>query len=173
MPNLLKILIFSLGAFLLSSCGGNADNLTDGDKAPDFTAQDAFSKEYTLSSYTGVSPVVLYFYPKAKTAGCTKEACGIRDSWSKFKENNIVVLGVSVDSKEKIKEFIDEHNLNFPLLSDEDKRISKKYGVLNNVGLASRVTFIIDKEGKINHIIRDVDVDTHAEQVYDLASKLL
>jgi len=163
----------SIAALILSSCGGNAENLNIGDQAPDFTAQDAYSKNYRLSSYAGVSPVVLYFYPKANTAGCTKEACGIRDSWSKFKENNIVVLGVSVDSKEDIKEFIDDHNLNFPLLSDADKSISAKYGVLNKLGLANRVTFIIDKKGNIKQIIRNVDVEIHADQVYDIASKLL
>lgn len=173
MIRFIKYFLFSFVSLILAACGGNAKNITEGDKAPDFTAQDAYSKNYTLSSYAGVSPVVLYFYPKANTAGCTKEACGIRDSWSKFKESNIAVLGVSVDSKESIKDFIDDHNLNFPLLSDEDKSISKKYGVLNNIGLASRVTFIIDKEGKINHIIRDVDVETHAEQVYKIASELL
>ena len=77
--------------------------LKTGDKAPDFTLQDAFGKSYQLSSYKGKTPVIVYFYPKAGTSGCTKEACGIRDDWSKFKQNNIPVLGISTDDKPAIK----------------------------------------------------------------------
>lgn len=164
--------IFLITSMILISCGGNAENLKESDLAPDFTLQDSDGNTYTLSSYKGISPVVIYFYPKAGTPGCTKQACGIRDSWSKFSENGIVVLGISVDSKEDIKEFIKENNLNFPLLSDENKEVSKSYGVLNNLGLSSRITFVIDKEGRIAHIIRDVDVSKHAEQVFDIAMKL-
>ncbi|MCU7490575.1 MAG: peroxiredoxin [Ignavibacteria bacterium] len=147
--------------------------LKEGDKAPDFTLKDAYGKSYTLSSFRDKSPVVLYFYPKAGTTGCTKEACGIRDDMSKFRKNNITVLGVSVDSKEAIKKFIDDYHLNFPLLSDKDKNISRDYGVLNKLGVDNRITFIIDKKGIISSIIRDVDVTTHSEQAYNLASKLL
>lgn len=164
--------IFLITSMIFISCGGNAENLKESDLAPDFTLQDSDGITYTLSSYKGISPVVIYFYPKAGTPGCTKQACGIRDSWSKFSENGIVVLGISVDTKEDIKEFIKENNLNFPLLSDENKEVSKSYGVLNNLGLSSRITFIIDKEGRIAHIIRDVDVSKHAEQVFDIAIKL-
>ena len=128
---------------------------------------------YTLSDFKGKSPVVIYFYPKADTSGCTTQACGIRDQYSDFKENGIVVLGISVDSKDEIKEFVKDNNLNFPLLSDEEKEVAKKYDVLNNVGLASRVTFILDKEGKIVNIMRNVDVDSHANQVFEFAKKLI
>jgi peroxiredoxin Q/BCP len=164
-----RFLILSVVAL---SCGGNAQNLKEGDVAPDFTLPDAFGNNYTLSAFQGKSPVVIYFYPAANTAGCTKQACGIRDSWSRFRDKNIIVLGVSVDSREKIKKFIQDYNLNFPLLSDEDKSVSRTYGVLNNFGIDSRITFIINKEGKIYTIIRDVDVETHADQVYEIASKL-
>jgi peroxiredoxin Q/BCP len=157
---------------LFSACGGNAENLKENDYAPDFTLTDADGNSYTLSSYKGISPVVIYFYPKAGTPGCTKQACGIRDNWSKFSENGIVVLGISVDSKEDIKEFMLENNLNFPLLSDSNKEVSRTYGVLNNLGLASRITFVVDKEGRIAKIIRDVDVQKHADQVFDIAMKL-
>ncbi|MGE5402715.1 MAG: peroxiredoxin [Ignavibacteriales bacterium] len=162
-----------LGGLLFSVFGGNAQDLKEGQKAPDFTLPDAYGKTYTLSSYQGKSPVIVYFYPKAGTPGCTKEACGIRDNLSKFREKHIPVLGVSVDSKEKIKEFIDEYKLNFPLLSDENKATAKAYGVLNKLGMANRITFIVDKNGKISNIIRNVDVNTHSEEVYKLASKLL
>lgn len=157
----------------LFGCGGNADNLKINDPAPDFTLQDAYGNEYTLSSYRGVSPVVVYFYPKAGTSGCTTQACGIRDEYDKFENNNIVVLGVSVDPPAALKEFETKYELNFPLLSDQQKAAAKKYGVLNDLGLTSRITFIIDKEGKIVEIMRDVDVDTHADQVYKIASKYL
>lgn len=171
MKNFLVLIVFSI-SLLLTACGGNAENLKISDSAPDFTLQDSEGNSYTLSSYKGVSPVVIYFYPKAGTPGCTKQACGIRDNWSKFSDNGIVVLGISVDSKADIKEFIQENNLNFPLLSDENKEVSKTYGVLNNLGLANRITFVVDKEGKIAEIIREVDVQKHAEQVFDIAMKL-
>ena len=156
----------------MQSCGGNAENLSVGNPAPDFTLQDSDGNSYSLSSYKEKNPVIIYFYPKAGTPGCTKQACGIRDSFSKFKENDIVVLGISVDSKESIKEFIKDNNLNFPLLSDENKEVSKAYGVLNNIGVDSRITFIVDKQGNIANILRDVDVETHANDVFDLAVKL-
>jgi len=169
---LLILSIASLTSFLFHSCGGNAENLSVGYQAPDFSLQDAYGKTFNLSDYKRISPVVIYFYPKANTPGCTTEACGIRDSFSKFKENNIVVLGISVDSKESLKEFIDDHSLNFPLLSDSNKNVCKAYGVLNNIGIASRITFIVDKNGNIANILRDVDVSTHADDVYKIAVKL-
>jgi peroxiredoxin Q/BCP len=159
-------------SIFITFCGGNADNLKVGMTAPNFTLQDSFGNSYTLTDYKDKNPVVVYFYPKANTPGCTTEACGIRDSWDKFKENGIVVLGVSVDSKEAIKNFINDHNLNFPLLSDASKQVSKEYGVLNKLGIDSRITFIVDKNGNISDIIRNVDVATHADDVFKLAMKL-
>jgi thioredoxin-dependent peroxiredoxin len=170
--NFLLIALFIASFTVLQSCGGNAENLSVGNPAPDFTLQDSDGNSYSLSSYTEKYPVIIYFYPKAGTPGCTKQACGIRDSFSKFKENDIVVLGISVDSKDSIKEFIKDNNLNFPLLSDENKEVSKAYGVLNNIGVDSRITFIVNKQGNIANILRDVDVETHANDVFNLAVKL-
>jgi peroxiredoxin Q/BCP len=170
--NFLLIALFIASFTVLQSCGGNAENLSVGNLAPDFTLQDSDGNSYSLSSYKEKNPVIIYFYPKAGTPGCTKQACGIRDSFGKFKENDIVVLGISVDSKESIKEFIKDNNLNFPLLSDENKEVSKAYGVLNNIGVDSRITFIVDKQGNIANILRDVDVETHANDVFNLAVKL-
>lgn len=167
--NIITLIVLTISIY---SCGGNAENLKINDKAPDFTLNDSDGNEYTLSSFQNQTPVVIYFYPKAGTPGCTKQACAIRDSWSEFKDNGISVLGISVDSKESIKEFIDENNLNFPLLSDYSKEVSKKYGVLNNIGLSNRISFVIDKEGKIAKIIRDVDVSTHAQDVLEFAKSL-
>lgn len=170
--NLLFIVLLILSFAVIQNCGGNADNLVVGNPAPDFTLQDSEGNNYSLSNYKEKNPVIIYFYPKAGTPGCTKQACGIRDSFSKFKENEIVVLGISVDSKESIKDFINDNELNFPLLSDEEKDVSKAYGVLNNIGLDSRITFIVDKQGNIAEILRDVDVETHADDVFDIAVKL-
>jgi len=171
--NIFLVTIILITSFmLLQSCGGNADNLSVGSSAPDFTLPDSDGNNFSLSSYKDKNPVVIYFYPKANTPGCTTQACGIRDSFSKFNENNIVVLGISVDSKESIKEFIKDHNLNFPLLSDEKKEVSKAFGVLNNIGVDSRITFIIDKQGNIANILRDVDVETHADDVFNIAVAL-
>jgi len=172
MKNLLRSFSLITLLIILFSCGGNPDKLKIGEMAPDFNLEDAYGNAYQLSSYRKVSPVVIYFYPKANTPGCTTEACGIRDDFTKFIKNNIVVLGISVDSKDAIKEFIDDYNLNFPLLSDKDKSVSEKYGTLNNFGFANRMTFIVNKSGKIAEIIKNVDVETHSEQVFKLAFKL-
>lgn len=167
------VLVLIITTILLLSCGGTADNFSVGDDAPNFTLEDAENNSYTLSDYKEISPVIIYFYPKANTPGCTKQACGIRDDLSKFKENGIPIFGISVDSKEDIQEFINDYELNFPLLSDNTKEVSKSYGVLNNIGVSSRLTFIIDKNGKLAEIIRDVDVETHSDQIFEMAKKLL
>ena len=143
-----------------------------GEKAPDFTLQDAYGKSYQLSSYKGKSPVIVYFYPKAGTSGCTKEACGIRDDWSKFKQNNIPVLGISTDDKPAIKKFIDDYNLNFPLLSDKDKKVSKEYGVVGMFGMDKRITFIVDKNSKIADVMEVKDIANHSKTVLEKAIAL-
>jgi peroxiredoxin Q/BCP len=148
------------------------EELKVGMTAPNFTLHDAFGKSYKLSSFKGKMPVVVYFYPKAGTSGCTKQACGIRDDWSSFKKNKVQVLGISIDQKEDIKKFIDDYKLNFPLLSDADQKVSKDYGVLNEHGYDNRITFIVDKKGKIAEIINVKDIDGHAAKVLDIASKL-
>ena len=171
MKKLFVIVILTL-AFVSSSSILAQDKLKVGDKAPNFTLKDVHGKNYTLDLLCKKSPVVVYFYPKAGTPGCTTEACGIRDDWSKFKENNILVLGVSVDGTKAIKEFIDNNHLNFPLLSDAIKKVSKEYGVLMNNGMDKRVTFIVDKSGKIKDIIDVKDIPGHAKKVFEIAYKL-
>jgi peroxiredoxin Q/BCP len=143
-----------------------------GDKAPGFSLQDANGKSYSLADYKGKSPVIVYFYPKAGTTGCTKEACGIRDNWSKFSQNGIPVLGISVDDKKDIKKFVDDYNLNFPLLSDNDKTVSKKYGVVGISGYDRRITFIVDKNSKIADIVEVKDIANHANMIFDKALAL-
>ena len=165
-----------MALFVLSLLGisiaQTSTKLIEGMKAPDFTLQNYQSKSFKLSSFKGKSPVVIYFYPKAGTPGCTKQACGIRDDLNKFKDKNIIVLGISIDSKHDIKRFIHENNLNFPLLSDNKKLVAEKYGVLRDDGKAKRITFIINKEGKIEKIMEVNDVSTHSHDVFEIASKL-
>lgn len=171
----MKKLFMILTAFALSVFGLFAQQTTKlktGDNAPDFTLNDVYGNSYKLSSYKGKSPVVVYFYPKANTAGCTIQACGIRDDWSQFKEKNIPVFGISVDDKAAIKKFIDDYNLNFPLLSDQDKKVSKAYDVLNSSGTDKRITFIVDKQGKIADVIPVSDVKGHSKEVYKKAVAL-
>ena len=171
---MLKIIsIFAMVVAIIYVIFAQTDmKLKAGDKAPDFTLQDAFGKSYKLSSYKGKSPVIVYFYPKAGTSGCTKEACGIRDDWSKFKQNNIPVLGISTDDKPAIKKFIDDYKLNFPLLSDADKKVSKEYGVVGMLGYDKRVTFIIDKNSKIADVMEVKDIANHSKTVLEKAIAL-
>lgn len=164
----LLFLFFYLSAISFAQ----SSTLKAGDTAPDFTLKDAYDNSYTLSDFRNESPVVVYFYPKANTAGCTKEACGIRDNMTKLEKNNIKVLGISTDSQKEIKRFIDDYGLNFPLLSDYEKNVTKKYGVLSDNGVAKRVTFIIDKKGKIAKVFKVTDISSHADEVFEEANRL-
>lgn len=141
-----------------------------GDAAPDFNLIDQNGKEHKLSDYFG-EKIVVYFYPKDDTPGCTKEACSIRDNFTQFKENNIIVFGISYDSPRSHKKFAEKYNLPFILLSDSAKSVARLY---NSKGLfmAKRNTFLIDKEGKILKIYKKVDVSTHTESILNDFSKL-
>ena len=125
-----------------------------GDQAPDFTAKAVGlngKDSLTLSEYHG-KIVVLYFYPKAFTPGCTKEACSFRDIYADFQSKNVEVIGVSVDDQSKQQSFINKYQLPFPLISDVDKEVSKKYVGLGIGGYSNRVTFLIDPKGIVRHI---------------------
>ncbi len=148
-------------------------DLKVGMTAPNFTLQDVYGHSYTLSQFKGKVPVIVYFYPKAGTPGCTKEACGIRDDWGKFQKSKIQVFGISVDTKPEIRKFIHDYHLNFPLLSDASHKVSNMYGVYSKNGYDQRVTFIVNKEGKIADIIHVMNIDKHAAEVYKLAKKLM
>jgi len=169
-----KTLVIALFAICLIgvSVAQTTMKLREGMKAPNFILQNHQSKFFKLSSFKGKSPVIIYFYPKAGTPGCTKQACGIRDDLNKFKDKNIVVLGISIDSKKDIKRFVRENNINFPLLSDNNKIVTAKYGVLRDDGKAKRVTFIVDKKGIIVKIIEVSDVSAHSHNVFEIASQL-
>lgn len=144
--------------------------LKEGKKAPDFTAIDQDGKKVKLSSFRDDKNVVLYFYPKDMTPGCTTQACDFRDQQKKFK--NTVILGVSIDSAERHQKFIAKYDLPFTLIADIDKKVVEKYGVWQEKKLYGktfmgivRTTFIIDKAGTIQKIFPKVKVKTHIEEV--------
>lgn len=124
-----------------------------GDKAPDFTLPSQMGDNVTLSEYLGKKNIVLYFYPKDETPGCTAEACSFRDSYQELASLGAEVLGVSGQSIESHKSFATHYGLPFILLSDEDNKVRKLYGVPSTMGfLPGRVTYIIDKQGIVRHI---------------------
>jgi len=137
--------------------------LAVGVKAPDFTVKDTYGNVVTLSTYLG-KPIVMYFYPKDDTPGCTKEACSFRDSYAEYQNKNIVVLGVSTDNEASHQEFTAKFNLPFPLLADSDRTLVKAYDV-DGGGYAKRVTYVIDASGKISHVYTSIKTDTHATDI--------
>jgi peroxiredoxin Q/BCP len=145
--------------------------IAEGKKAPDFTLASSAGGNVTLKDLRG-KPVVLYFYPKDDTPGCTREACAFRDAQAALKKRGAVVLGVSGDSLESHDQFKAKYKLNFPLLSDPDKAVAKKYGAWGekvlygrkSVGMI-RSTFVIDAEGVVRKVFPRVKVDGHADQV--------
>ena len=146
----------------------NMNALSVGDKAPDFSLRDQDGNIRTLSEFRG-SCVVLYFYPKDDTPGCTKEACGLRDSFDDFKKQGIAILGINYDSPKTHKAFKAKYHLPFILLSDAKKSVAKKYGAKSWLPLMpSRMTFVIDPDGIICAILPKVDVATHAAKVLAL-----
>jgi peroxiredoxin Q/BCP len=127
--------------------------LTLGDKAPQFTLSTADGRQVSLSDYRGRQPVVVYFYPKDDTPGCTAEACAFRDQYEDFKQAGAEVIGISSDAPEAHARFASKHRLPFLLLSDRDGAVRKAYGVPATLGLLpGRVTFVVDREGIIRHL---------------------
>jgi len=152
--------------------------IEEGKPAPAFTLEDAHGKRVSLSDFSG-KHVILYFYPKDDTPGCTKEACGFRDDWKTLQKLGAVVIGVSPDGGAAHQKFIAKYKLPFPLLSDPDKKVMTKYGAWGEkvlygkktVGMI-RSTFVIDGEGVVRKVFPRVKVDGHAEQVQEAVSKL-
>jgi thioredoxin-dependent peroxiredoxin len=147
-----------------------AELLKEGEMAPPFTTQMVTGDNVApvaLADFRG-RKVVLYFYPKDETSGCTKEACAFRDGYSRYTNAGLVVLGCSVDSADEHKQFISKNSLQFPLLVDSDKKIAKAYGAANGIpilGLDRRITYIIDENGKILKVYPSVDPSAHATQI--------
>ena len=151
--------------------------LKPGDPAPDFHATTTDGKPVSLQDYRG-KMLVMYFYPKDDTPGCTKQACSLRDHEAEIKAKGAAVLGVSTQGEESHQKFTKKYNLNFPLLADTEGKVGRAYGTLGGgglvsklksaAGMADRVTFIIDENGRIAHVIAKPDVANHAEEVLAL-----
>jgi peroxiredoxin Q/BCP len=145
--------------------------LKAGDKAPDFLATRDDGEKVSLKDFRG-KKVILYFYPKDDTPGCTREACDFRDSITRFKKKDVVVLGISPDSIESHKKFKTKFDLPFPLLADEDHKIAEAYGAWGEKSMYGkkfmgiiRSTFLIDEKGKIAEVFEKVNVDGHVDQL--------
>lgn len=143
-----------------------------GNLAPAFTLKNQAGEDISLKDFKGKKNVVIYFYPKASTPGCTTQACGLRDTKAELEKLDTVVLGISPDSPSKLQKFIDKYELNFDLLSDEDHAVAEKYGVWGMkkfmgrefVGIL-RTSFFIDKNGKLRYIMSKVNTKTHDQEV--------
>ena len=149
-----------------------------GKKAPAFSLKDQDSKRHSLADYAG-RPVVLFFYPKDDTSGCTKEACGFRDHLPQFKPSRAAVFGVSILDEASKAKFAAKHDLNFPLLADADHALAEKYGVWQEKSLYGRkymgialTTYLIDGNGKVAKRWDNVKVDAHAEDVLEAIGEL-
>ncbi|MGN6398782.1 MAG: thioredoxin-dependent thiol peroxidase [Mucilaginibacter sp.] len=148
--------------------------LKEGDKAPDFTSKDQNGKTVSLADFKGKN-IILYFYPKDDTPGCTAEACSFRDNYQSLQGNGFEVIGVSTDSEKSHKKFETKYSLPFPLIADEDKSINEAYGVWVEKNMygrkymgTARKTFLIGPDGIIKKIIEKVDTQNASKQVLDL-----
>jgi len=160
----------ALAAVVLKPRIARAELLKEGQLAPDFSTEMVAGdtiKPVKLSDFRG-KRVVLYFYPKDFTSGCTKEACAFRDGITRFEQVGAVVLGCSIDSSDSHREFIKKYGLPFPLLLDHGKSIARAYGAANGIpilGLDSRITYVIDTDGKILKVYPKVDPSTHPDEI--------
>ena len=148
-----------------------------GDIVEDFTLPDQNGTPVTLSQFAG-SPVVLFFYPRADTPGCTIEACGFRDHFAKLKKAGVIVLGISRDSVRAQKKFADKYDLNYPLLADSEMELIKRFDLLRNKTMygkpvtgVDRTTFLIGPDRKLVHVFQNVKPEGHAEEVLELLKK--
>lgn len=148
-------------------------SLNVGDKAPNFSLPSTDGKEISLKDLKG-KKIVLYFYPKDDTSGCTKEACSFTENLARVRKKGAVIFGVSADSIKAHQKFTEKYSLGFPLLSDESKEMIKAYGVWKEKSMygrkymgIERTTFIIDEQGKITHIFPKVKVEGHTEEVLE------
>lgn len=167
---IIVLLVLAVVAFVAyQALSVAADVPKAGSPAPDFNLPDAKGKTHSLADYAG-KWLVLYFYPKDDTPGCTKEACSFRDDLFQLEKLGAKVVGVSVDDTESHAEFAKKYNLPFPLLSDKDGKVADRYGALMNLGVirkAKRYTFLIDPQGKIAKVYLSVDTSRHSQEIID------
>lgn len=145
-----------------------------GDKAPLVEGKDQDGKTWKLSDHLGKEVVLVYFYPRDDTPGCTKQACGLRDRMGDLKKDKVAVIGVSFDSSESHQKFIAKHSLNFPLLADTDGKIADAFGVRREPGknMARRASFLIGLDGKIAHVTDVPSADVHLAEMKDAVAKV-
>lgn len=155
------------------------DKVKVGKAAPAFKLVDAEGETVSLADFKGKNNVVVYFYPKAMTPGCTVQACSIRDSKKELAKLDTVVLGISPDPQKSLQKFIERDKLNFTLLSDPDHKIAEKYGAWGEKSLYGkkymgilRSTFIVGKDGKVKHVMDKVNTKTHHDDVLEIISGL-
>jgi peroxiredoxin Q/BCP len=148
-------------------------HLQEGDKAPDFKGVDQEGNTIQLSDYKG-KKLVLYFYPKDNTPGCTNEACNLRDNYEELQKQGFEILGVSADSEKKHQNFINKYDLPFPLLADTEKEVIEQYGIWGPKKFMGKVkdgihrtTFVIDEEGKIEKVFKKVKTKEHTNQILE------
>jgi peroxiredoxin Q/BCP len=160
------------------SSAAGIKELNAGDKAPAFSLKDTEGKTVKLSDYKG-KKVVLYFYPRDMTPGCTKEACGFRDDYAQLKKRGVEILGVSGDDQTSHQKFTEKYSLPFTLLSDPNHEMMEKYGAWGEKNMYGkkimgvlRSTFIIDEEGRVAHIFRKVKTDTHSQDVLKIIDQM-
>ena len=167
---------FGCCAFMLpsvSAADGAAKKPAVGDAAPLVEGKDQDGKTWKLSRLIGKKIVLLYFYPKDDTAGCTKEACGFRDRMDELKKDNVEVIGVSFDTAENHQMFIEKHKLNFRLLADTEGKVADAYSArMAGKSIARRVSFLIGLDGKIAHITDNPGADAHLNEMKDAVAKL-
>jgi thioredoxin-dependent peroxiredoxin len=174
MKILLLLVVLGFGLLLFRSISLAGQVPQAGQPAPDFSLPDQHGKTHRLADYAG-KWLVLYFYPKDDTPGCTKQACSFRDDLFQLEKLGAKVVGVSVDDTDSHAKFAAKYNLPFPLLADQDARAAEAYGALNNllvVKIARRYTFLIDPQGKIAKSYLSVDTSRHSQEIIDDLRKL-
>tara|TARA_R110000850_G_scaffold241496_1_gene366085 strand:+ start:5121 stop:5576 length:456 start_codon:yes stop_codon:yes gene_type:complete len=148
-------------------------SITTGDTIPDFSLPDQHGNDFNITSVKGEKHIVIYFYPKNFTPGCTKEACSFRDSYEDFESLGAVVIGISSDSKKSHMRFAKKYNLPFILLSDEKGSVKRKFGVKNNLLglLPGRETYVVNKKGKVLYVFNSMNAERHIQKSLDILRK--
>jgi thioredoxin-dependent peroxiredoxin len=170
-----RVLSLCLGASvtLLTATNAHPTSPALGDQAPRVEGKDQNGHSWKLADAIGKHVVLLYFYPKDDTPGCTKEACGLRDRMESLKKANVEVVGVSRDPEESHRKFIDKHNLNFTLLADTDGKITEAYGAkMSGREMSRRVSFLIGLDGRIVHVTDSPDAAIHLSEMKDAVVSL-
>ena len=165
----MKTMLFGLLAVFAAVAVAVAEPLKVGDDAPNFELKGSDGKTYKLSDFKGKKAVVIAWYPKAFTGGCTKECKALADQGDEIRKYDVAYFTASVDDAEQNKKFAEELKLDYPILSDPSKETAKAFGVLNDRGMANRWTYYVDKNGKIAAVDQKVNTDNHGK---DIAAKL-